>query len=239
MAINNARLVTNKITANNIHDTTVILKNFKISYSSPKRSASFYGSAKLVQDTSILISLRAPLGIELSRVLLKPDIVQVLDRQNDTYLIGDYSYFKDRFHLDLNFNLIYSLLIGNFPNGYQLLTNKGKVIRPESYASDSLFVGNYYRSSENHYKFSLWLHPELFKAKSLVFYKKRNIEEFNVSYYDFTKYSSHYIPGNLTIKSGSDRQKYTIDLKYRSISFSSDANINFQVPSKYKKVYIK
>jgi hypothetical protein len=234
-----ARLVKSKIVDNNTVDTTIILKNFKINYKSPKRSATLYGAAKIIRDSAILVSLRAPLGIELSRVLLKPDAVLMLDRKENQYLIGDYTYFQDRFKLNLDFNLIHSLLLANFPKGYELLTKEGSVVQQSEYSSDSLYVGNYYKPAGNHYKFSLWLHPKLFKPKNIIFYRKRNIKDFNITYDNFTQYTNFYLPDRINIKDGSSRKKYNIQLSYRTIELSAETDVQFQVPSTYQKVYIK
>jgi len=236
---NNINLVKRKISGYNTTDTTVILKNFKINYKSPRRSANLYGAAKIVKDSLILVSLRAPLGIEMSRVLLKPEKIAMLNRKNDKYLIGDYSYFKNQFNLDLNFDLIHSLLLANFPKNYQLLTKNGQIVSQTSYQSDSLFVGNYHLPASNHYKFSLWLHPEIFKPKSFIFYKERNIEDFTINYDNYASHSKFYLPGQIKINSGNSPNKYVIKLNYRTIELSSDSTVQFQIPSKYKKVFIK
>lgn len=236
---NNIRSISSKISGNNTTDTTVVLKNFKINYNSSRRSASFYGAAKIIHDSVILVSLRAPLGIEISRVLLQPDKVSVLDRKNNKHLVGDYTYFKNRFNLDLNFNLIHSLLLANFPTGYQLLTQQGDIVRESAAKSDSLFVGNYYTPNRNQYKFSLWLHPKLFKPETFIFYKERNIEDFNIKYSNYTSYSRFYLPGQVSINSGSSHENYSINLDYRSVELTSDTAVHFQVPSKYKTVVIK
>ncbi len=236
---NNVQVIKSKITRNNTTDTTVVLKNFRINYKSPRKSAKLYGAAKIVHDSVILVSIRAPLGIEISRVLLKPENISMLDRKNNKYIVGDYSYFKEQFNLDLNFNLIHSLLLANFPGDYQLLTKNGEIVRPSSYASDSLFVGNYYLPGANRYKFSLWLHPEIFKPKTFIFYKERNIEDFTITYSDFASHSTFYLPGRISVSSGSSSEAYSIKLYYRTLELSSDTAIKFQVPSKYKKVFIQ
>lgn len=238
--IENPDLIRKGVINHNIADTTISLKNIKIKYLSEKNSHNLYGSAKLIQDTAILVSLRAPLGIEISRVLFRPDEVLVLDRKGNRFLVGDYSYLEEQFNLDLNFNLVYSLLLGNFPDGYQFLE------RDEEFDSggkdesqDSIYVGDFYHSSEENYKFRLWLHSSFIRPETFVFYKKRNLKAFSIQYFDYEKNSGYYIPSKLQINGGIDKKSYKIDIDYKSIELSKDNQIHFDVPSKFKKIYLK
>jgi len=239
-ALENSGSVKNRIANNNISDTTVILENFKINYSSDKVTHNLYGAAKLIPDSAILVSLRAPLGIEISRVLFMPQEVLVLDRKGNKYLVGDYSYLKNRFGLDLNFNLIYNLLVGNIPSDYQYL-NKQKPLSSDisSKPAESLYAGDFYHSLKENYKFQLWVHSSLLRPAMFIFYKERNFKEFSVSYFDFIKYSKYYLPDRLNIEGGSVDNSYKIEVDYRKIELSSDKQINFDVPSRFKKIQLK
>lgn len=239
-ALENPVSVKNEIVSNNINDTTVTLKNFKINYTSDKVSHNLYGAAKLIQDSAIVVSLRAPLGIEISRVLFLPEEVFVLDRKGNRYLEGDYSYLKDRFDLDLNFNLVYSLLIGNFPTEYKYFKKRKPLNSDYSdKTQDSLYVGDFYHSDEENYKFQFWVHSSLIRPELYIFYKKRNFRDFSVQYFDYNEYSKFYLPGKLRIKGGANKEGYKIEIDYRKIELSSDKQINFDVPSKYKKIHLK
>ena len=48
-----------------------------------------------------------------------------------------------------------------------------------------------------------------------------------------------YLPGNLKIVGGSVNKEYKIHINYRNIEFSSDKQINFNVPSGFKKINLK
>jgi len=239
-AIENPVSLQREIVNNNIFDTTVTLKNFKINYSYKKTSHNLYGAAKIIQDSAILVSLRAPLGIEISRVLFKPREVLVLDRRGNRYLVGDYTYLKNRFGLDLNFNLVYSLLVGNFPSGYQFFKRRKPFKSDDSLKTpDSLYVGDFFHSVKENYKFQLWVHSSLIRPERFLFYKKRNFKEFSVQYFDYVEYSKYYLPGKLHIEGGSKNEKYKIEIDYRKIELSSDKQISFNVPSKFKKIHLK
>jgi len=239
-AMENPVSVQNKIVRNNISDTTVTLKNFKINYASDQATHNFYGAAKLIPDSAILVSLRAPLGIEISRVLFKPREVLVLDRKGNRYLVGDYAYLENRFGLDLTFNLVNSLLVGNFPSGYQFL-HRRKPFNSEDSAptTDSLYVGDFFHSVKEKYKFQMWVHSSLIRPGRFLFYKERNFQAFSVRYFDYVEYSKYYLPGKLQIEGGSKNDEYKIEIDYRKIELSSDKQINFNVPSKFKKIRLQ
>ncbi|MGM0497177.1 MAG: DUF4292 domain-containing protein [Bacteroidota bacterium] len=238
--LENHDMIKKGIINKNISDTTVILKNFKVKYSSEKASHNLYGSAKLVQDTAILVSLRAPLGIEISRVLFRPEEVLVLDRKGNRYLVGDYSYLEERFNMNLNFNLVYSLMIGNFPDEYQFLERRDN-IKPEfsNVAQDSLYVGEFHQPAGKNYKFQLWIHSSLIRPELFIFYEERNFKNFSVQYFDYNEHSEYYLPGKLQIDGGQEKESYKIDIEYRNGELSSDKRIHFDVPSKFEKIDLR
>ena len=233
-------MIKKKIINHNTSDTTIIFKNIKIKYSSDEISHNLYASAKFIKDTAILVSLRAPLGIEISRVLFRPYEVLVLDRKGNRFLKGDYSYLEERFKLDLNFNLVYNLLVGNFPKGYQFFErykNFNAIGKTET--QDSLYVGEFYHSDKENYKLRLWVHASFIRPEAYVFYKKRNLADFSVRYFDYLNNSGFYIPSKLRIDGGQKKKSYRIDINYRNIEFSSDKRVHFEIPAKFKKIDLK
>lgn len=223
----------------NLSDTTLVLRNLKIKYDSPENKTTLYGAIKFIKDTALLFSLRAPLGIELSRALLINNQVQVLDRKNKKYLKGNYSYLKNQIHLDLNFNLVYNLLLGNFPNGYQSLPKYSR-IAPELHSDTTVenrnFIGTFCAPGKDPYKMQCWMDRRLNRPAKMIFYKKRNIPEFSIEFRDYIKEAAYYVPQKLIIQRLSSTQSYRITLDYKNIEITSNTSLNFPIPSTYKKV---
>ncbi|MFO7723816.1 MAG: DUF4292 domain-containing protein [Bacteroidales bacterium] len=67
---------------------------------------------RIRKDSVIWISARK-LGFEIGRLMMTTDSVWVMDRINSRYFAGDYLFFRKQFNIDLDYNLIESLMLGN------------------------------------------------------------------------------------------------------------------------------
>lgn len=70
------------------------------------------GMIRIRKDSIIWISIRK-FGLEAARVMLSQDSVWVMDRINSQYFTGDYLFFSKQYKLEVDYNLIESLLLAN------------------------------------------------------------------------------------------------------------------------------
>jgi outer membrane biogenesis lipoprotein LolB len=68
---------------------------------------------RMYKDSVIWISITAILGIEGLRVLITPDSVKVLDKQNKTYSARSVSFLQEMTELPLDLKSLQDLLLGN------------------------------------------------------------------------------------------------------------------------------
>lgn len=80
---------------------------------SGETSETFSGIIRMQKDSIIWISLRS-YNIEGARVCITPDSVKYLNRIDNTYYLGDFSFFTETFQIDLDYNSIQSILTNSF-----------------------------------------------------------------------------------------------------------------------------
>ena len=78
-----------------------------------EKKTSFKASIRMRKDSAIWISITPALGIEMARVLITTDSVKVINRLSKEYFIGDYNYINKKFNVELVFEDIQSVLLGN------------------------------------------------------------------------------------------------------------------------------
>ena len=66
------------------------------------------------KDSVLWISISPLLGIEVARVLITTDSIKVLDRLNSKYRVSSMDYINRLLQLKVNFEIVQSLLTGNF-----------------------------------------------------------------------------------------------------------------------------
>ncbi|WP_242916096.1 DUF4292 domain-containing protein [Pontibacter liquoris] len=75
-------------------------------------------SLRIKKDSVIWVSVQPGLGIEAARLMLTQDSVFVMNRLKKEYIATDYAYLRNRFLVDMNFEVLQALLLGNYqPQG--------------------------------------------------------------------------------------------------------------------------
>jgi hypothetical protein len=97
--------------------------SFKSDWISAKASVSTKGNGnetsftinmRARKDSVLWISITPLLGIEVARVLVTPDSVKVMDRIHSTYQVNSFEAINKILQLRVNFEIVQSLLWGNF-----------------------------------------------------------------------------------------------------------------------------
>lgn len=72
---------------------------------------------RVQKDSIIWISVVPALGIEAARLKITPDSVYLVNRLQKTFFAGDYSFFREKFKVDVNFAMVQTILLGNYMAG--------------------------------------------------------------------------------------------------------------------------
>ena len=90
------RLISDSKLYNNIIDSSlnysaIYFKKFSVSVDNNGKKNSYKGVMKIQRDSAIWISMTAPLGIEVARILITQDSVKFIDRYHKEYFKGDFN----------------------------------------------------------------------------------------------------------------------------------------------------
>lgn len=84
------------------------------------RTTSFSGQIRMLQDSLIWVSVAPVLGIEVFRVMIRPDSVFILNRLEKTYTRESFDFIARMTGSPLDFSVLQALLLGNDFKGYDL-----------------------------------------------------------------------------------------------------------------------
>jgi len=141
---------------------------FSAEYQNKDNKTSFNGQIRIRKDSMIWLSLTPMLGIEAMRLMITQDSVKMINRLNNTYLVGDYNFINRFLNTNIDFDLLQAFLLGNdlqfYENGkFRATIDKGEY-RLSTMERRKLkkFVRN---SQENLKVFiqNIWLDPQTFK----------------------------------------------------------------------------
>lgn len=167
------------------------------------------------------------LGIPMAKIMITPTRIQYYEKINKTYFDGDFSLFKQIFGVEMNFEQVQNLLLGqafyNFKDG---------IIETET---------------ENH---QFLLTPVIQNPGFDIFYlinpinyklisqeaKLPNAQSLKVDYPKYQKIGVNYIPEQIRIESILPAQKTKIFLDISNVELDNDLTFPFSIPDGYKEL---
>lgn len=206
-----------------------------------EKTTSLTASIRLRKDSALWISF-SKLGVYAARVLITQDSVKMMNRIDENYFEGNFEYLEKKFNLDLSFDMLQALLLGNTPtldleekpkfahdNGlYQLSSIRKKklkkaLVKPEkSEKIDDLVL-------------SFWIDPETYKIKKQSFYDFELDKALVAEYTDFVEVDGKQVPSFASFFLDSD-SNYKIELRYSKFDLDSTLTFPFKIPEKYVPV---
>lgn len=251
-AITENRLMKN-IESNELEYNTLFAKRVDISLIDGKGSNSFKASMKIQRDSFIQISLTAPLGIEVARILLTTDSIKFVDIYHKKYFLSDYNYFYEKYDAHLNYDFVQNILTNTFFNfeiydgdtkskkykldrtqwGYELSTIEEKAL--------SRKIRKLYKKRRKNKDFILILQkilidPQLFRP---LIMSVEDVEEdtgISIKYENLKEFSGKLFPEKMVFDLISGHQKTSLVLKFQKIEFNVPIDAKLRISSKYKRI---
>lgn len=233
---------------------TLYAKRLDVSLSHNGKSNSLKGILKIKKDSFIQLSLSAPLGIEVARILLTPDSIKFVDSYHKKYFLTDYNYFSDKFDIDLGFDCVEKILTNTFFNfeicsGIQNREKRYKLEKQEEgYLLSTVEEKALSRKIKKLYKkrlknkdFILILQKILIDPHSFrpLFVSIEDVEEelgVSVNYKDFRDFGMLWFPEKVIFNLYTDKSKSSLEIKFSKLEFGVDVEPNFRISSKYKRI---
>lgn len=180
---------------------------------------------RMKKDSLIWITVKK-VNIEGARILLTPDLIQILDRQQSTYIRQPFSNIKDEFGLDITFSDLQDLILGNailYQNNDKLVNgieDKKNVLQTPANEKDVL---------------KIFFENGTFRLSEIRGSKDNNAV--SIKYGDYQKVASFYIPNDRIIELDSEEQGAAkIELNLSKIELNVPQKTKFTIPSSYQQL---
>ena len=253
-AITENKLLKN-IESNELDYNTLFAKRIDVSLTTQKGSNNFKASLKMQRDSFIQVSVTAPLGIEVARVLLTQDSVKFVDVYHKKYFLSDYEYFYNRFDTHIGYDFVQKILTNTFFNfeistggvggknkKYKLdRTNRGYELSTVEEKALSRKIKKLYKKRRKNKDFILILQKILIDSENFrpLSMSIEDVEEdtgVSVNYDHFKIFSEKIFPEKITFDLSTEHQKTSLELKFLKIEFDVPVEPNLRISSKYKKI---
>lgn len=212
----------NKVNERNISPKWLSL-NSKTTIEKQGQHSKLNTSIRIKKDSIIWISLKAPLGLEILRVMLTPDSVYLMSRLEKTYFVKPFTYINESIKADLNFFQLQEILfaspsinskelkLSNLENGNQRKYRLNSI-------NENYIINNKYRVEE----------MSFFESED----KNITIKFSDYLFFDQSKY---YFPNKISINVKSE-ENFSVNADHNKIEFNKSKSLSFKIPSSYVKI---
>jgi len=233
-SINSSGKIDNSITAKQIiRENTKQHSKFntlqakvKIDYTQDLQEQGYSVTLRMEKDKTIWIS--ATLG--LARAMITPDKVSFYDKINNQYFDGDYSLLSNLLGIELNFEKVQSLLLGeaifNLKDGNYVASNNDTsyILQPKTQSAVlELF---------------LLFNPAHFKMDSQQLQQPLKGRFLQVDYLSYQEVDKQIVPKNFKISAVENNDEVIIEMEYKSVSLNEDIRFPFTIPSGFKELIL-
>lgn len=180
---------------------------------------------RIKHQESIWISVTAFLGIEVARILITPDRIQIINRLQSEYTDKPFDYIYNFTSDEMGFNDLENLLVGNKMRfafnsdinflhtslGYEAQGNNGDLDFLMQFGKDySLLQNKLYQQSTN--------------------------QTLTSNYADFQEIAGLLVPKNIQILIMAEKLNLNAIMNYDNINLNQELSFPFQVPSGFKQI---
>lgn len=209
-----------KMNANNF---TYIQADAETDYRDGSNNYSFDMRIVMEKDRYIFVSATALLGIEVARMYITPDQIQIINRLEKKYIVAGYGYLKNFTSAPLEFEQLQNIFAGNSLFG--LDENKAKADSADGSYKLVQWVGEVLQSSI-HNRTNL-------KTRESELTDDTRGQKMIVKYAGFVQQGSNFYPNDIAINIVAQK-KVECRMKLSNFVFEKKKEVQFSVPQSYK-----
>ncbi|MBB2953609.1 DUF4292 domain-containing protein [Sphingobacterium sp. JUb56] len=191
-----------------------------------KSSYDVTANIRIEKDKKIWISITALLGIEIGRVLITPDSVQILNKFQGEYIAKPFSYLYQYASEDLTFSNVQDLFLANFS------TN---LLNTTDFEVDQTSVPIQLRGQKNALTY-LYLVNQQNRLDSFRLEQPEKGQKLEASYADYSNGGGQLFPMGLELLISGGDMNIKANFNYSRISFNEAIEMPFTISNKYKVI---
>jgi hypothetical protein len=201
------------------------------------------GRTRIRKDSLIWISIKPDVAIiEVFRILISPDSVQLIDYLNKQYFKDKISALKDFINYDVNFQMVQNIFLGNPTlifnlNEFKVFTNK---TGDEILASSDFKTYVDARNSNQPANFlfqALWINQTTHRRN--LIYDPKNKVELDLQYSEHEMQDSVWLPKTTQLTVIGDSTNTRFGFTYTKMVMNEPFEFPFTIPESYEQIFLK
>jgi len=200
----------------------------KVKYQEGNHKINGTATIRISKDSLIWFSISPSVGIEITRAIITPDTIVVMNRLDKEYYTFNFKSISDYFNFDIDYNLVQSVLLGNLP--------------VELHSKDEIEkTGDYYKISrkDGFLAIDSYVNNQTKKLESVIMKEIFSKNQLSLKYSDFSVMQEDYLFPNicevlLTYDTPDGPVVTTVNIEHNKAELEDKPlRFPFNVPSKY------
>ena len=228
----------NKIEQNAFDYEYFTVRRINCQYSGNGTKVSFNATMKAQKDKIILVSI-SKLSIPVGSAMLTPDSVKFVSYIDRSYFLDDYKYLSKILNVELDFEIIQSILSNN-AFLYRSDAKDKDLIDFETLVEDGFYVLVSGKTEDKDASIlqKMFFDPATFTLNRLFIDDKTNIRNLEFMFADFEKVKDKNYPGTIDMYFTSPEDQISLKLKMSGFSNEIIDSFTFSIPEKYEQIRI-
>ena len=228
-AVTDPNFVKNNKLVFEIPDFEYLNTKTKIQYKDADNSLSASATIRIKKDSIIWMSLSPALGIEAARAMITQDSMVLMNRLHKEYTVYDFQLLSEKFHFDIDYQLIQSMILGNLP------------LKTDSSSNEVISSKQFYivKQRNGDYAIDSYISRELMKLQKVEMMEVPTRNSITLEYENFKPLAAFSIPFNsfisLNYEQGSELKSTEINIKHGRAELASALRFPFVIPSRYER----
>lgn len=180
---------------------------------------------RMEKDKQILL-MSTP--ISLVKALITPEKVRFYNKLDNTYFEGDYKYLSNLLGIDLDFQKVQNLLLGealfNLKNSaYNVsVDEKSYILQPKK--QEALF------------ELFFLINPSHFKISSQQISQPQEQRHLQIDYLTYQEVDKQILPQEIKVIAVEATEEMILEMEFKGVSLNQDLRFPFKIPSGFKEI---
>lgn len=210
-----------------------------VSIESPDRSNTIKASIRIKPDSVVWISASA-LGYEAFRLMARKDSVFLMNRTEKKYYKGSFEGLGEKIKLDINYQFLESILLGNYMGNQPNLSMK-KYKDKEYYLLSTVNKGMLKKADKkgdekpekfDEYIFTNWIDPNSYRVERILAKNIPQNKEVQIEYANFMEMNDMKLAQEIVCYFQTDKA-FQVSINYNKVNLPETLSFPFRIPSKY------
>lgn len=200
----------------------------KMKISANNRTFNANGTVRIQRNEVIWVSLTSFLSMEVARIKITPERVQIINRLNRSYIDQPFTFIYKYAGNDISYAELESIFFGTTPSF---------IFNAENFVFKTT-TGYQVIGAKNTLDFEL-IYDEKLQLQSNALNDSVHHQALKLSYGEFQEYEKQNLPSEVAISVNGSGTALRADIEFSDISLNGKMSTPFSIPDNYKEIDIR